>query len=319
MTVRAASRRVDSSASDDLRLYLNQIGRTPLLTAKQEVDLAIKIRAGVDAEARLESITGGARSMPDAEARRLHRIAAVGRDAKRHLTEANLRLVVSNAKRYTGSGMALADLIQAGNLGLLRAVEKYDHTTGYRFSTYATHWIRQGVTRAIADQSRTIRIPVHMNEQVNKFRKASRQLTTVLGREPELAEIAEALEVDVDRAAQLEQMTHHIASLDNPVGEEGDTTLGDFCADDAAPSPVEEVEHGALRDDVAALLSELTERERRVVVMRFGLDGHEPRTLEEVGREFGLTRERIRQIECKTLVGLRKLARARDLSSYLAG
>jgi RNA polymerase sigma factor (sigma-70 family) len=296
------------TSADLVRAYLNGIGRTKLLTAEQEVVLAKRIEAGLYADEKLPA--GG----PD---RDLAVVAAEGRAAKDHLLEANLRLVVSIAKRYTGRGMAFLDLIQEGNLGLIRAVEKFDYTKGYKFSTYATWWIRQAITRAMADQARTIRIPVHMVEQVNRMVRTRRDLAGALGREPSIAEIAKAMEVEEFQVIELISYDREPVSLDQAVGEDGESALGDFVARiDPREEPADSVSNGMLREEVEIVLATLSQREQAVIRLRFGLDDGRQRTLDEVGREFGLSRERIRQIEKVTLLKLRHPSRARRLEAY---
>ncbi|WP_326560216.1 RNA polymerase sigma factor SigB [Micromonospora sp. NBC_01796] len=298
-------------SADLVRAYLNGIGRTKLLTAVQEVDLAKRIEAGLYAE---EKLTG---DLPAALRRDLTTVADQGRLAKNHLLEANLRLVVSIAKRYTGRGMAFLDLIQEGNLGLIRAVEKFDYTKGYKFSTYATWWIRQAITRAMADQARTIRIPVHMVEQVNRMVRARRDLATTLGREPSVAEVAVALGVPEFQVIELISYDREPVSLDQAVGEDGESALGDFVASvDPRQEPGDAVSQGQLRNEVEIVLATLSQREEAVIRLRFGLDDGRQRTLDEVGREFGLSRERIRQIEKVTLLKLRDPSRADRLEAY---
>ena len=304
----------DSGVSADLvRAYLNGIGRRKLLTAAQEVELAKRIEAGLYAQHRL---AGEEIHDPGLQAD-LATVAAEGRAAKEHLLEANLRLVVSIAKRYTGRGMAFLDLIQEGNVGLIRAVEKFDYAKGYKFSTYATWWIRQAITRAMADQGRTIRIPVHMVEQVNRMVRVRRELATDLGREPTVPEIAEALGTSEYQVLQLISYDREPISLDQTVGEDGDSTLADFVAA-AAPQEeaVDPAMQGMLRDEVEVVLTTLSQREQAVIRLRFGLDDGRARTLDEVGREFGLSRERIRQIEKGSLLKLRHPSRAKRLEAY---
>lgn len=303
--------------ADSVKPYLAEIGRIPLLTAAREVDLAMKIRAGVEAQERLDHAHSSGAGLTKQEQRRLFRIAAVGEEAKEILTTSNLRLVVKNAKAYRGSGLSLADLIQAGNIGLMRAVEKFDHTKGFRFSTYATAWIKQGIRRAIADQGRTIRLPVHLTDQVHRLHSLRRELAVELGREAEVEELAAAMDTTTDKVEMLLRVSQDTLSLETPVGPEGDGSLGDFVADDHIPSAHEVVATDAMRDDLSAVLASLTERERRVIELRFGLNDDTPRTLDEVGREFGLTRERIRQIEHKTMQKLRASAEAAALHEYL--
>ena len=299
---------------DLVRIYLREIGRVPLLTAQDEVDLAKSIEAGLFAEEKLHSdrpACGGA-LLSD-----LAQLATDGMRAKQRLIEANLRLVVSIAKRYIGRGLVFLDLIQEGNLGLIRAVEKFDYTKGYKFSTYATWWIRQAITRAIADQARTIRIPVHMVETINKMARIQRQLHQDLGREATPEEIAEEMGLTPERVAEIQRIAQEPVSLQSPIGEE-DSDLGDFIEDADAVVPMEAAAFIMLQDQLEQVLDNLSIREQRIIQLRFGLtDGH-PRTLEEVGREFGVTRERIRQIESKTLAKLRHPSRAQMLREYLA-
>jgi RNA polymerase sigma factor (sigma-70 family) len=298
-------------SADLVRAYLNGIGRTKLLSAEQEVELAKRIEAGLYADEVLPGV-------PDAElAADLRTVVREGRAAKDHLLEANLRLVVSIAKRYTGRGMAFLDLIQEGNLGLIRAVEKFDYTKGYKFSTYATWWIRQAITRAMADQARTIRIPVHMVEQVNRMVRARRDLAIALGREPVVVEIAAAMGVEEFQVIELISYDREPVSLDQAVGEDGESALGDFVARvDPREEPADSVTGGMLREEVEIVLATLSQREQAVIRLRFGLDDGRQRTLDEVGREFGLSRERIRQIEKVTLLKLRHPSRAKRLEAY---
>jgi RNA polymerase primary sigma factor len=307
---------------DLVRIYLREIGRVPLLTAQDEVDLAKAIEAGLFAEEKLQSgcspsPAGGLPASSGAELAELALLAADGMRAKQRLIEANLRLVVSIAKRYIGRGLVFLDLIQEGNLGLIRAVEKFDYTKGYKFSTYATWWIRQAITRAIADQARTIRIPVHMVETINKMARIQRQLHQDLGREATPEEIALEMGLSPERVAEIQRIAQEPVSLQSPIGEE-DSDLGDFIEDADAVVPMEAAAFIMLQDQLEQVLDNLTLREQRIIQLRFGLiDGH-PRTLEEVGREFGVTRERIRQIESKTLAKLRHPSRAQMLREYLA-
>jgi RNA polymerase primary sigma factor len=302
---------------DPVRMYLKEIGKVPLLTAAQEVDLAMKIEAGLEATKRIEDAIDAGQTFDRAEKRRLTRIEQVGLDAKQQLVEANLRLVVSIAKRYVGRGMLFLDLIQEGNLGLIRAVEKFEYTKGFKFSTYATWWIRQAITRAIADQARTIRIPVHMVETINKLIRVQRQLLQELGREPTPEEIGEKMEMTADRVREILKISQEPVSLETPIGEEEDSQLGDFIEDGEAVVPPDAASFSMLQEQLSKVLDGLAERERKVIELRFGLvDGH-PRTLEEVGREFGVTRERIRQIESKTLCKLRHPSRSSKLKDYL--
>ena len=302
---------------DPVRMYLKEIGKVPLLTAAQEVDLAMKIEAGLEATAKLDEAEDRGAKLDRAESRRLRRVEQVGLDAKQQLVEANLRLVVSIAKRYVGRGMLFLDLIQEGNLGLIRAVEKFEYTKGFKFSTYATWWIRQAITRAIADQARTIRIPVHMVETINKLIRVQRQLLQELGREPAPEEIGEKMEMTADRVREILKISQEPVSLETPIGEEEDSQLGDFIEDGEAVVPPDAASFSMLQEQLSKVLDGLSERERKVIELRFGLtDGH-PRTLEEVGREFGVTRERIRQIESKTLCKLRHPSRSSRLKDYL--
>ncbi len=271
---------------DPVRMYLKEIGRVPLLSAEQEVELAKRMEAGDE-------------------------------EAKKQLAEANLRLVVSIAKRYVGRGMLFLDLIQEGNLGLIKAVEKFDYSKGYKFSTYATWWIRQAITRAIADQARTIRIPVHMVETINKLIRVSRQLLQELGRDPTPEEIAQAMEIPVERVREIQKVAQEPVSLETPIGEEEDSHLGDFIEDEDAPAPAEAASYILLKEQLESVLDTLTPREEKVLRLRFGLDDGRSRTLEEVGQEFGVTRERIRQIEAKALRKLRHPSRSRKLKDYL--
>ena len=276
---------------DPVRMYLKEIGKVSLLTAAEEVDLAMKIEAGVEAMAQLDaSEEEGGVPLERRERRRLSRIEQVGLDAKQQLIEANLRLVVSIAKRYVGRGMLFLDLIQEGNLGLIRAVEKFDYTKGFKFSTYATWWIRQAITRAIADQARTIRIPVHMVETINKLVRIQRQLLQSLGREPTPEEIAEEMGLTPERVREIQKISQEPVSLETPIGEEEDSQLGDFIEDDAAVVPPDAASFSMLQEQLAKTLEGLAERERKVITLRFGLEDGHPRTLEEVGREFGVTR-----------------------------
>ncbi|MFE9956722.1 RNA polymerase sigma factor SigB [Micromonospora sp. NPDC005299] len=300
-------------STDLVRAYLNGIGRTKLLTAAQEVELSKRIEAGLFAEEKLSACTPVSGELRAD----LELIAAEGRAAKDHLLEANLRLVVSIAKRYTGRGMAFLDLIQEGNLGLIRAVEKFDYTKGYKFSTYATWWIRQAITRAMADQARTIRIPVHMVEQVNRMVRVRRELSVTLGREPTVAEVATALEIPEYQVIELISYDREPVSLDQTVGEDGESALGDFVAAvDPNAEPGDAAGDGELRNEVRIVLATLSQREQAVIRLRFGLDDGRQRTLDEVGREFGLSRERIRQIEKVTLLKLRAPERANRLEAY---
>jgi RNA polymerase primary sigma factor len=303
--------------SDPVRMYLKEIGKVPLLTARQEVDLAMKIEAGLIALDELEKAAEEGRTLERAETRRLERIERIGIEAKKQLVEANLRLVVSIAKRYVGRGMLFLDLIQEGNLGLIRAVEKFDYGKGFKFSTYATWWIRQAITRAIADQARTIRIPVHMVETINKLIRIQRQLLQELGREPTPEEIGEKMDMTAERVREILKISQEPVSLETPIGEEEDSQLGDFIEDSEAVVPPDAASFSMLQEQLAKVLDSLSERERKVIELRFGLEDGHPRTLEEVGREFGVTRERIRQIESKTLCKLRHPSRSSRLKDYL--
>jgi RNA polymerase primary sigma factor len=297
---------------DLVRIYLREIGRVPLLTAHDEVELAKSIEAGLFAEEKLH----GGFPLLDAHRAELDELAADGLRAKQRLIEANLRLVVSIAKRYIGRGLVFLDLIQEGNLGLIRAVEKFDYTKGYKFSTYATWWIRQAITRAIADQARTIRIPVHMVETINKMARVQRQLHQDLGREATPEEIGAEMGLTAERVAEIQRIAQEPVSLQSPIGEE-DSDLGDFIEDADAVVPIEAAAFIMLQDQLEQIMDTLAPREQKIIQLRFGLmDGH-PRTLEEVGREFGVTRERIRQIESKTLAKLRHPSRAQMLREYL--
>lgn len=300
--------------NDPVRMYLKEIGKVALLTAQQEVDLAKRIEAGLLAEARLLDTSA---TLTEDQRWELNRISRDGAKAKRHLVEANLRLVVSIAKRYVGRGMAFLDLIQEGNLGLIRAVEKFDYTKGFKFSTYATWWIRQAITRAIADQARTIRIPVHMVETINKLVRIQRQLLQDLGREPTADEIATHMEMTPEKVREIQKISQEPVSLETPVGEEEDSSLGDFIEDADAVVPLERASFRLLQEQLESVLHTLSEREKEVIRLRFGLVDGQPRTLEDVGKKFGVTRERIRQIESKTLSKLRHPSRSQKLRDYL--
>ena len=298
--------------SDPVRLYLKEIGKVPLLLAAQEVELAKAVEAGLFAVERLADP-----GLSEALKRDLQAVAVAGVLAKRHLVEANLRLVVSIAKRYVGRGMLFLDLIQEGNLGLIRAVEKFDYVRGFKFSTYATWWIRQAITRAIADQARTIRIPVHMVETINKVGRLQRQLLQELGREPTPEELGAALDLPAAKVVEIQGLAREPVSLDTPVGATDDSHLGDFIEDVDAVVPVDAASFLLLKQQLGHVLHELTDREKTVIELRFGLTDGRARTLEEVGQEFGVTRERIRQIESKTLLKLRQPSRAAKLRDYL--
>ncbi|HVE75591.1 MAG TPA: RNA polymerase sigma factor RpoD [Actinomycetota bacterium] len=322
--------------NDPVRMYLKEIGKVPLLTAEQEVDLAMRIEAGLWSVDMLNDPKkfSADRAVSLAQRSRLHlsmngklsqdkareiasRVKVDGILAKSKLVEANLRLVVSIAKRYVGRGMLFLDLIQEGNLGLIRAVEKFDYTKGYKFSTYATWWIRQAITRAIADQARTIRIPVHMVETINKLLRIQRQLMQDLNREPLPEEIAEQMELSVDKVREIMKVSQEPVSLETPIGEEEDSHLGDFIEDSDAVVPLDAASFILLQEQLESVLHTLSEREKKVIQLRFGLHDGTPRTLEEVGKEFGVTRERIRQIESKTLSKLRHPSRSQKLRDYL--
>ena len=305
---------MDELLDDPVKNYLKQIGRVSLLNAEQEVDLSERIEAGLYAQHLLDTESD---QMDFKRKRELKWAANDGRRAKDHLLEANLRLVVSLAKRYTGRGMLFLDLIQEGNLGLIRAVEKFDYQKGFKFSTYATWWIRQAITRAIADQARTIRIPVHMVETINKLVRVQRQLLQDLGRDPTPEEIGAEMDMSADRVREIQKISQEPVSLETPIGEEEDSQLGDFIEDSQAIVPPDAASFSMLQEQLTQVLDSLADRERKVIELRFGLvDGH-PRTLEEVGREFGVTRERIRQIESKTLAKLRHPSRSSKLKDYI--
>jgi RNA polymerase primary sigma factor len=304
----------EGGVSDPVRMYLKEIGKVPLLTGAQEVSLAQRIERGLLASEEIAAANG---DLAPEEKDRLAATVTDGHRAKRQLIEANLRLVVSIAKRYVGRGMLLLDLIQEGNLGLMRAVEKFDYTKGFKFSTYATWWIRQAITRAIADQARTIRIPVHMVETINKVTRVQRQMLQELGREPTVEELGEKLGMPPERVREIQRISQEPVSLEAPVGDEDDSLLGDFVEDPGAIAPADAAARALLTEAVEEALEQLSERERRVVRLRFGLDDGQLHTLEEVGKEFGVTRERIRQIESKTLAKLRHPTRSQRLRDYL--
>ena len=318
---RSRVRGIDASTvmltGDPVRMYLKEIGKVDLLTASEEVDLAMKIEAGLEATEKLEAAEAGEIELTRAEMRRLTRIENVGLEAKQALISANLRLVVSIAKRYVGRGMLFLDLIQEGNLGLIRAVEKFDYQKGFKFSTYATWWIRQAITRAIADQARTIRIPVHMVETINKLVRVQRQLLQDLGRDPTPEEIGAEMDMSADRVREIQKISQEPVSLETPIGEEEDSQLGDFIEDSQAIVPPDAASFSMLQEQLTQVLDSLADRERKVIELRFGLVDVHPRTLEEVGREFGVTRERIRQIESKTLAKLRHPSRSSKLKDYI--
>lgn len=312
------------SVEDPVRMYLKEIGKVPLLSADEEIELAKNMEDGAVATEKINVLKGrldGASEEEKAEIKEeiktLQRDVDKGADAKKRLAEANLRLVVSIAKRYVGRGMLFLDLIQEGNLGLIKAVEKFDYKKGYKFSTYATWWIRQAITRAIADQARTIRIPVHMVETINKLIRVSRQLLQELGREPSPEEIAKEMNMPVERVREILKISQEPVSLETPIGEEEDSHLGDFIKDDNVPVPADAAAFTLLKEQLEEVLGTLTEREQKVLTLRFGLEDGRARTLEEVGKEFNVTRERIRQIEAKALRKLRHPSRSRKLKDYL--
>jgi RNA polymerase primary sigma factor len=306
-----------TASADSVRAYLKQIGKVALLNAEEEVDLAKRIEAGLYAAERLRQADEANEKLVLQMRRDLRWIVRDGERAKNHLLEANLRLVVSLAKRYTGRGMAFLDLIQEGNLGLIRAVEKFDYTKGYKFSTYATWWIRQAITRAMADQARTIRIPVHMVEVINKLGRIQRELLQDLGREPTPEELAKEMDITPDKVLEIQQYAREPISLDQTIGDEGDSQLGDFIEDSEAVVAVDAVSFTLLQDQLQSVLQTLSEREAGVVKLRFGLTDGQPRTLDEIGQVYGVTRERIRQIESKTMSKLRHPSRSQVLRDYL--
>ena len=312
------------SIEDPVRMYLKEIGKVPLLSAEEEIDLAQKMEEGAVAKEKIailkkrkEEAAEEEQAELDEEIKALTKTQDAGDEAKKRLAEANLRLVVSIAKRYVGRGMLFLDLIQEGNLGLIKAVEKFDYRKGYKFSTYATWWIRQAITRAIADQARTIRIPVHMVETINKLIRVSRQLLQELGREPTPEEIAEEMNMPVERVREILKISQEPVSLETPIGEEEDSHLGDFIQDDNVPVPADAAAFTLLKEQLEEVLGTLTEREQKGLTLRFGLEDGRARTLEEVGKEFNVTRERIRQIEAKALRKLRHPSRSRKLKDYL--
>ena len=312
------------SVEDPVRMYLKEIGKVPLLSADEEIELAQKMEDGAVAAEKISILKGRMDNATDEEKadlkdeiKKLQKEVDFGADAKKRLAEANLRLVVSIAKRYVGRGMLFLDLIQEGNLGLIKAVEKFDYKKGYKFSTYATWWIRQAITRAIADQARTIRIPVHMVETINKLIRVSRQLLQELGREPSPEEIAAEMNMPVERVREILKISQEPVALETPIGEEEDSHLGDFIKDDNVPVPADAAAFTLLKEQLEEVLGTLTEREQKVLTLRFGLEDGRARTLEEVGKEFNVTRERIRQIEAKALRKLRHPSRSRKLKDYL--
>ena len=313
------------SVEDPVRMYLKEIGKVPLLSAEEEINLAQRMEEGNVATEKIQLLKARMEEAEDEaekaeiqeEIKAMQKDIDLGSDAKKRLAEANLRLVVSIAKRYVGRGMLFLDLIQEGNLGLIKAVEKFDYRKGYKFSTYATWWIRQAITRAIADQARTIRIPVHMVETINKLIRVSRQLLQELGREPSPEEIAAEMNMPVDRVREILKISQEPVSLETPIGEEEDSHLGDFIRDDNVPVPADAAAFTLLKEQLEEVLGTLTEREQKVLTLRFGLEDGRARTLEEVGKEFNVTRERIRQIEAKALRKLRHPSRSRKLKDYL--
>uniref|UniRef100_UPI0040256E3D RNA polymerase sigma factor RpoD n=1 Tax=Roseburia inulinivorans TaxID=360807 RepID=UPI0040256E3D len=312
------------SIEDPVRMYLKEIGKVPLLSAEEEIELAKNMEAGAVAKEKITILKGREENATEEELaeikeeiKNLQKDLDAGDEAKKRLAEANLRLVVSIAKRYVGRGMLFLDLIQEGNLGLIKAVEKFDYRKGYKFSTYATWWIRQAITRAIADQARTIRIPVHMVETINKLIRVSRQLLQELGREPSPEEIAVEMNMPVERVREILKISQEPVSLETPIGEEEDSHLGDFIQDDNVPVPADAAAFTLLKEQLEEVLGTLTDREQKVLTLRFGLEDGRARTLEEVGKEFNVTRERIRQIEAKALRKLRHPSRSRKLKDYL--
>jgi RNA polymerase primary sigma factor len=298
--------------SDSVRLYLQEIGETDLLTVQEEVWLAKRMERGKIAEQRLIALDLSPDDVESLQADKLD-----GDRARAHLIQANLRLVVSVAKKYVGRGLSFLDLIQEGNIGLMKATDKFDYTRGFKFSTYATWWIRQAITRAISDQSRTIRLPVHVGETINRVKKTSHRLQQILEREPTQEEIARAMDIPDEKVRQVLDVSRHPVSLEAPVGQDGDAFLGDFIEDETMPQPLELASHQLLKSQIGDALNKLTERERKIIILRFGLEDGRFRTLEEVGREFGITRERIRQIEAKALRKLRHPTYSRKLRGYL--
>ncbi|WP_299953984.1 RNA polymerase sigma factor [uncultured Modestobacter sp.] len=318
VALRQARKEAELTAStDSVRAYLKLIGRVKLLTAEEEVDLAKRIEAGLYADHKLAEAAAAGEKLAAPLRRELTWIVRDGERAKNHLLEANLRLVVSLAKRYTGRGMAFLDLIQEGNLGLIRSVEKFDYTKGFKFSTYATWWIRQAITRAMADQARTIRIPVHMVEVINKLGRMQREMLQELGREPTPEELAKEMDITPEKVLEIQQYAREPISLDQTIGDEGDSQLGDFIEDSEAVVAVDAVSFGMMQEQLTGVLQTLSEREAGVVRLRFGLADGQPRTLDEIGQVYGVTRERIRQIESKTMSKLRHPSRSQVLRDYL--
>ena len=318
---RSRVRGIDASTvmltGDPVRMYLKEIGKVDLLTASEEVDLAMKIEAGLEATEKLEAADAGELELTRAEMRRLTRIENVGLEAKQALISANLRLVVSIAKRYVGRGMLFLDLIQEGNLGLIRAVEKFDYQKGFKFSTYATWWIRQAITRAMADQARTIRVPVHMVEVINKLSRVQRQMLQDLGREPTPDELARELDMPVEKVQEVQKYGREPISLHTPLGEDGDSEFGDLIEDTDAIAPSDAVAFSLLQEQFKQVLETLSPREAGVIKMRYGLEDGQPKTLDDIGRVYGVTRERIRQIESKTMSKLRHPSRSQTLRDFL--
>ena len=309
---------VDSFGTDDpVRMYLKEIGKVNLLSSEEEVELAQTMAAGAAAKEQMEELAASGEELPAEVTEELEKLIKKGERAKQRLAEANLRLVVSIAKRYVGRGMQFLDLIQEGNLGLIKAVEKFDYTKGFKFSTYATWWIRQAITRAIADQARTIRIPVHMVETINKLIRVSRQLLQEKGREPTPEEIAKEMGISENKVREIIKIAQEPVSLETPIGEEEDSHLGDFIPDDDAPAPAEAASFALMKEQLLEVLDTLTPREEKVLRLRFGLDDGHQRTLEEVGKVFNVTRERIRQIEAKALRKLRHPSRSKKLKDYI--
>jgi RNA polymerase primary sigma factor len=316
--VQKAENTVDFVRSDDpVRMYLKEIGRVDLLNGKQELKIAKEVKAGMNALVELNELLASKTPISDEKRRELDIIIGTGDVAKNHLVEANLRLVVSIAKKHVGKGLQFLDLIQEGNIGLMKAVYKFDHTKGFKFSTYATWWIRQAITRAIADQARIIRIPVHMVEQINKVVRQQRKLTQELRREPTAQELADSLEISIEKIKVIKKISQDPVSLESPVGEEEDSTLGDFIPDNDALNPIEYTTREMLKVELDKVLETLTDREEKVLRMRFGLLDGKTRTLEEVGKEFGVTRERIRQIEAKALRKLRHPSKSKRLMDFI--
>ena len=309
---------IDSFGTDDpVRMYLKEIGKVNLLTSEEEIELAQAMNAGNAAQEQMDELTKAGEEIPDELRAELEKAIKKGERARQRLAEANLRLVVSIAKRYVGRGMQFLDLIQEGNLGLIKAVEKFDYTKGYKFSTYATWWIRQAITRAIADQARTIRIPVHMVETINKVIRVNRQLLQELGHDPTAEETAEEMNMPVERVREILKIAQEPVSLETPIGEEEDSHLGDFIPDEDASEPAEAASFTLLKEQLVEVLSTLTPREEKVLKLRFGIEDGRTRTLEEVGKEFNVTRERIRQIEAKALRKLRHPSRSKKLKDFL--